>query len=305
MSKPLTIHPVAASFPMLDDEAMADLAADIKANGLTDPITVKGSEIVDGRNRLKACEIAGVEPAFAQWSAKKGVTIETWIISRNVHRRHLNESQRATVAVALAESLQICNADGERASQTDRRIAAATIMRVSPRTVEAAAAVVERGSKALQEAVKSGDVKASAAQQVVTLPKSEQTALVRKGSDAVAAEAREQRGKKARRAAAGGGSKSDQARARREAQAAEAEDGGVGGKLVARRQDQWRKICGDVRSLSKTLHALSFPIIRASGSIDEGLLALIIEAGKPIHRQDWTPQFKRAAKALASIAEKL
>ena len=39
-------------------------AADIKANGLVHPIMldVDGKILVDGRNRLKACEIAGVEP---------------------------------------------------------------------------------------------------------------------------------------------------------------------------------------------------------------------------------------------------
>ena len=60
------VHPVAALFPMLADDELAELAADIKANGLRLPIVrdKEGKTLIDGRNRLKACEIAGVKPAF-------------------------------------------------------------------------------------------------------------------------------------------------------------------------------------------------------------------------------------------------
>jgi ParB-like chromosome segregation protein Spo0J len=41
------------------------LVEDIKQNGLAHPI-VRTSEgvVLDGRNRLKACEIAGIDPQF-------------------------------------------------------------------------------------------------------------------------------------------------------------------------------------------------------------------------------------------------
>jgi len=57
------VHPVADLFPMMTDEELADLAADIKANRLIQPIVIdqKGL-LIDGRNRAKACEIAGIEP---------------------------------------------------------------------------------------------------------------------------------------------------------------------------------------------------------------------------------------------------
>jgi ParB-like chromosome segregation protein Spo0J len=57
------VHPVADLFPMMTDEKLADLAADIKANGLHCPIVVdKEGVLIDGRNRAKACEIVGIEP---------------------------------------------------------------------------------------------------------------------------------------------------------------------------------------------------------------------------------------------------
>ena len=55
-------HPVAELFPMMTDEELSDLAADIQANGLIHPIVVdKAGVLIDGRNRLRACEIAGIE----------------------------------------------------------------------------------------------------------------------------------------------------------------------------------------------------------------------------------------------------
>ncbi len=47
---------------MMTDDELAGLAADIKANGLIHPIVTDAAGVViDGRNRLRACEIAGVD----------------------------------------------------------------------------------------------------------------------------------------------------------------------------------------------------------------------------------------------------
>jgi ParB-like chromosome segregation protein Spo0J len=48
-------------FPMLADDELEELAADIK--GLLQRIVLDAEgRVLDGRNRLAACEIAGVEP---------------------------------------------------------------------------------------------------------------------------------------------------------------------------------------------------------------------------------------------------
>jgi ParB-like chromosome segregation protein Spo0J len=53
------IHPAADVFPVMSGDELADLAADIKANGLIHPVAVDADDtVLDGRNRLKACEIA-------------------------------------------------------------------------------------------------------------------------------------------------------------------------------------------------------------------------------------------------------
>jgi len=92
------IHPLAASFPMLEGEELDDLVDDIRDNGLHQPIVLdKNGQLIDGRNRLKACELAGVEPIFT--------TVDTdliaYILGVNVNRRHLSNGQQA-MAIATA-----------------------------------------------------------------------------------------------------------------------------------------------------------------------------------------------------------
>ena len=92
-------HPFAARFPMMDEEDLAELAADIKKNGQQMPIVVDGEgQIIDGRNRLEACRRAGVEPIFEELAGGDPVD---FILSLNVRRRHLTKGQRA-MAVAMA-----------------------------------------------------------------------------------------------------------------------------------------------------------------------------------------------------------
>lgn len=64
----LEAHPYADEFPMASEDELAELASSIAAVGLSTPgviaRTVAGvtdGRLVDGRNRRKACELAGVE----------------------------------------------------------------------------------------------------------------------------------------------------------------------------------------------------------------------------------------------------
>jgi hypothetical protein len=92
----LPVHPAADVFPMLDIDELADLAADIKSTGLQHPIvvgTVDGVEmLIDGRNRLAACKMAGIEPEIKQLNGTDPVSL---ILSENVHRRHMTTGQKA------------------------------------------------------------------------------------------------------------------------------------------------------------------------------------------------------------------
>ncbi len=91
-------HPVAELFPMLDSAALHELAADIEANGLQHPLVRQGDTLLDGRNRLAACKLAGVEPTFTEYAGDSPVA---YIMSVNLHRRHLEKGQLAALGVEL------------------------------------------------------------------------------------------------------------------------------------------------------------------------------------------------------------
>src|SRR3954451_15304181 len=97
-----TVHPVAKIFPLLDEAGLEALAADIKAQGLLEPILLHpDGRIIDGRNRLQACRRAGVAPRFLTCE-KPGAGLLDLVLSLNLHRRHLTEGQRAMIAARLA-----------------------------------------------------------------------------------------------------------------------------------------------------------------------------------------------------------
>jgi hypothetical protein len=96
----LPVHPIAELFPMMADAELNELAADIAANGLITPIALDhaGSILIDGRNRLEACERAGVVPRYTMLDAD--VDPAAYIVSANLKRRNLKKGQQA-MALAL------------------------------------------------------------------------------------------------------------------------------------------------------------------------------------------------------------
>lgn len=113
------VHPVASLFPMIDDDALDALAEDIKKNGQREPIIVAYLDeamidepvVIDGRNRHAACRLAGIEPEFKFVMSLNDrelspQVIADWIISHNLHRRHLTTSQKAMVGQGYLEYLK-------------------------------------------------------------------------------------------------------------------------------------------------------------------------------------------------------
>lgn len=96
----LPVHPLADLFPILPDDELTELADDIKANGLIHPLMLDhaGKMLVDGRNRLRACNMAGVEPRFERLA--QDVTPAAYIASANLRRRNLTKGQQA-MALAM------------------------------------------------------------------------------------------------------------------------------------------------------------------------------------------------------------
>src|SRR4051794_14033069 len=95
------VHPAAAVFPMMSEDELNDLAADIEANGLLHPIVLDhdGQVLIDGRNRLEACYRAGVEPQFRRLNGEDDHL--AFIVSANLARRNLTKGQQAAALAML------------------------------------------------------------------------------------------------------------------------------------------------------------------------------------------------------------
>jgi N6-adenosine-specific RNA methylase IME4 len=164
-------HPVADIFPMMSDAEIADLADDIKVNGQRNAIWLhRDGRIIDGRNRWRACESAGVEPATRVYSGAED-SLVAFVVSLNLKRRHLNESQRAMVADRIA-TLR----DGQRKAGSPigepavTQQEAAELLNVGKRSVERAREVRESGAPELTAAVERGEVAVSTAAVIAREP---------------------------------------------------------------------------------------------------------------------------------------
>jgi len=187
---------------MLIDAELDALAKDIGENGLAHPVVVIDGQgewlILDGRNRFEACRRAGVKASTEVYGGKNPVA---FVVSSNLHRRHLSSSQRAMVATALANLPNGTRTTPQNGAPSPigegapTQAEAATLLNVSKRSVERARRVKADGVPELAAAVVAGDVAVSAAAEVAKLPKEEQRAVVAKGKKAVATRAKEERAK--------------------------------------------------------------------------------------------------------------
>lgn len=105
----MQLHSLCTIFPKLDETAFEALKADIQANGQRNPIMVKDGEVIDGQNRLRACEELNVAPWMQEY---QGDDLVEFVLAQNLHRRHLTAGQSATI-VALAQDWSLAHPSGK------------------------------------------------------------------------------------------------------------------------------------------------------------------------------------------------
>ncbi|MDR2170689.1 MAG: hypothetical protein LBP59_11145 [Planctomycetaceae bacterium] len=152
MKEKFVFHELCVLFPMCSDDELEALRLDVEQNGLQSPITLYEGKILDGRNRAVVCTMLNIKPDYETYLGDDPLG---FVLSRNLHRRHLNESQRATIAAKLS-TMQDKNYTQEQAAE---------VMNVSKRIVSDATKLqreadtgtleaIERGEKTVHAAVK-------------------------------------------------------------------------------------------------------------------------------------------------------
>ncbi len=170
----MEFHEIANVFPMMTVAELQDLADDIRTNGLHEAVTTYQGKILDGRNRYIACQLAEVQPRFQEYTGDDPLA---YVISLNLKRRHLNESQRAMCAARIATLPHGGNIYYRSEVPIDTSVTldrAADLMNVGRASVARARDVLQNGLPGLAELVDTAVVAVSAASEIASLPQQEQ-----------------------------------------------------------------------------------------------------------------------------------
>lgn len=192
----IDFHPLANIFPLIEGDDFEKLVADIREHGLREPITLLNRQILDGRNRYRAAIAAKVLPEsldqltvtqlkhFKHYTPAGGVEpsqeeLVAFVLSKNLHRRQLNESQRAMVAANIA-NMAAHRPDEKSANLQTSQDVAAKRLNVSTRSVADAVKVKREAAPELRTAVEQGHIAVSIAAKAVTLPPDDQREIAEK-----------------------------------------------------------------------------------------------------------------------------
>ena len=172
----LEAHPFADLFPMASDDEIEGIAEGMAEHGFRADraILIFEGKLLDGRNRRKALERA-IEikgsPISGYFLKFEGTTQQAldFVLSENLHRRHLTTSQRALIAANLAHWELGMNQHSEGSENLPTQGETAKSLSISDRALRSAKAIKDRGSEALTTAVQSGDLTIHTASALIEL----------------------------------------------------------------------------------------------------------------------------------------
>ena len=101
----MKLHPLALLIPAATDADFRSLREGIEQHGQREPIVLLDGQVLDGRNRLRACEGLGIEPVTREFGSRPGDGDDplAFVLDTNARRRHMNTTQRAKAAASLVE----------------------------------------------------------------------------------------------------------------------------------------------------------------------------------------------------------
>ena len=103
--KKLKIHPLALLIPVMQEGDRSRLKEDIRIHGVNEALWLHEGKVLEGRTRYGICLELGIKPDFKAF--KGACSPRTFVLSMNIHRRHLTPSQLAAFGVEeLLEDLE-------------------------------------------------------------------------------------------------------------------------------------------------------------------------------------------------------
>lgn len=201
----IEFHALADIFPLIEGEEFDALVSDIRSHGLREQIVLLGKQILDGRNRYRACLAAGLLPEsldvatvghlkyFRQFvaagqPAPSEDDLWTFISSKNLHRRHMTASQRAMAMIDYegyrhggsrrAQDANLHLEGLEPAQPGPTRSELAERGHVSERMLASAAVVRDNAIPELKEAVRQGRLAVHSIEEIAQQPAEQQRAIL-------------------------------------------------------------------------------------------------------------------------------
>jgi len=158
-------HPLANIFPLMEGETFQMFASDVAVHGVREPIGIFEGKILDGRNRYRASVQAEQDCPWEDLGQLDDPL--AYVISLNLHRRHLDESQRSMVAARIATLPW--GGDRSKApigalNQPD----AAALLNVARRSVQRARIVQDKAEPEIAKLVDAGKLAVSKAASLAT-----------------------------------------------------------------------------------------------------------------------------------------
>ena len=169
----LQAHSLADAFPLIEGAEFDQLQHSLVEDGQLTPIALFEGCILDGRNRYRACQRAGIKPKFVEFVGDAQEAAR-FVIAANVRRRHLSESQRAMLAADLIKA----------GATPDEALA---IANVSQRSLNSAKRVQRHAPGNVVALVRSGDLAVSTAAAMTTILGPDELAAIGSPQDARAA----------------------------------------------------------------------------------------------------------------------
>jgi phage N-6-adenine-methyltransferase len=200
----IPFHPLADIFPLISGDEFDALRDDIAAHGVREPVVLFEGAILDGRNRYRASLAAGVDCPMTEY---RGDDAAAFVVSLNIHRRHLTESQRAMAAAKLANMpahrpvksanlptsepvLPTFEPEAPKPAPVPQA-EAARLLNVSERSLRTAKKVQDTAPQEVVAAVQTGHISVSLAAQVAELPEEVQAEVAAAEPEAMKEAARE------------------------------------------------------------------------------------------------------------------